>query len=189
MLLASLTFAENIIKITVQQRSAFATENWEISGLDSWSKLTVVFVCIFANIHVDIRSSWSPGLWLPSPSAVLTTPTQGTKSCRRWCALPAYRKRICIDPAEQKIMTHWMSSGIHCIRECRVMVVLLTTFSMSPFLDCRNFFKYPNTWKQSSSSANSIFVSMAKYTPDLPPPSLINWHSGADGADGNKKRK
>lgn len=48
----------------------------------------------------------------------------------------------------------------------------LTTFSIRPFLDCRNFFRKPNTWKQSSSSASSMLASMARYTPERPPPSL-----------------
>lgn len=49
---------------------------------------------------------------------------------------------------------------------------VLTRVSIMPFLDWRNIFKYPKTSKQSSSSANSKLASMAKNTPDLPPPSL-----------------
>lgn len=37
-----------------------------------------------------------------------------------------------------------------------------TKFSISPFLDCLSFLKYPNTSKQSSSSANSKFASIAR---------------------------
>lgn len=69
-----------------------------------------------------------------------------------------------------------VSRGFRIVFKYSEPLFRLTTFSMSPFRDCRNFFKYPNTWKQSSSSANSIFASIAQYTPDLPPPSLRKFH-------------
>lgn len=47
-----------------------------------------------------------------------------------------------------------------------------TSFSIRPLRDCRSFLRYPNTSKQSSSSASSKFASIAKYTPERPPPSL-----------------
>lgn len=57
----------------------------------------------------------------------------------------------------------WWWWWCYCVHwTVTIQMILLTTFSIRPLRDCRNILRYPKTWKQSSSSANSMFASIAK---------------------------
>lgn len=141
---------------------------------------------LLLGIRAGIRWSWWLGFWPISVSIVETVLSQGTMKLHRPQIPPTYRRQTCTDPETTMFnLKNFWHRGKYCAKDflrssgssfLRSVTTYqnkkLTRFSIIPFRDLRSILKYPKMLKQSSSSANSKLASIAKYTPDLPPPSL-----------------